>query len=200
MQTVLRGLLCFTAILASAQVHAGFLTLDYTTSAFGLGQFKYDFKLTVTNQDNSFAVGKNVNWIIFGDVPSGPSPLTGFSLLSESFTNPSMVLTSSGGGHNGPSWIDFSNISGGGWIPVGVGDFVTWSGVASVNVTTGLRFSNLHGAGGGVNANFDLANYVQAAEPTPEPASMALLAMGGGLLAFGRKRLSRRQKTAEVVA
>ncbi len=34
---------------------------------------------------------------------------------------------------------------------------------------------------------------------TPEPASMALLAMGGGLLAFGRKKLGRKQ-TAELTA
>jgi hypothetical protein len=38
------------------------------------------------------------------------------------------------------------------------------------------------------------------AAQTPEPASMALLAMGGGLLAFGRKRLGRRQKTADLTA
>ena len=31
------------------------------------------------------------------------------------------------------------------------------------------------------------------AQATPEPASMALLAMGGGLLAVGRKKLRRRQ-------
>jgi autoaggregation protein RapA/B/C len=53
------------------------------------------------------------------------------------------------------------------------------------------------------NRLFKVANAAEVfgvaeASPTPEPASMALLAMGGGLLAFGRKRLSRRRHSADV--
>ena len=49
------------------------------------------------------------------------------------------------------------------------------------------------------NAGNIVFQAVEAA-PTPEPASMALLAMGGGLLAFGRKRLGRRRQSADVAA
>ena len=200
MRSIQRALACVAAILAGAsQVHAGFLSLDYTTATVGPGQFQYDFKLTVTNQDSSFTAGQKVDWIIFGDVPfPGPSPLTGFTLISESFPSPTMNLSSSAGGHNGPTWIDSPGNPTKGWLPIGVGDFVTWSGLASVNLTSGLRFSTL--ANSGVNTNFELATYLGDATPTPEPASMALLAMGGGLLAFGRKRLSRRCQLADAVA
>jgi hypothetical protein len=47
---------------------------------------------------------------------------------------------------------------------------------------------------------YNAINGPTAVEATPEPASMALLAMGGGLLAFGRKRLNRRRQTAELTS
>ena len=57
---------------------------------------------------------------------------------------------------------------------------------------------------GGVNgSNRDLGAWVVSDAPlvaqTPEPASMALLAMGGSLLAF-RRKLNRRRPTADLTA
>lgn len=50
------------------------------------------------------------------------------------------------------------------------------------------------------NWGSEFAMFPTSASTVPEPASMALLAMGGGLLAFGRKKLNRRPQTADLAA
>jgi hypothetical protein len=84
---------------------------------------------------------------------------------------------------NGSSSMDFF-----GFATTGLGEYFTGFELTA-------EFGN-----GSLPGVTDVALGVQAeAAPTPEPASMALLAMGGGLLAFGRKRFGRRQ-TANLTA
>ena len=169
------------SLFSAMEAQAGVLTLSYSTSDIGGGLYQYDFVLRVTNQDGTYTVGDNYNWIIFGDVPFGnTSPISDFAVISESFSNPDVYFTSSSGGHNGPTWIDAIDINAAdaGWVPTGVNDFVTWSGTSSTNVTQGLQWSNL---GGSFRHDFLNARYV------PEPTSIAIFG-SIGLIAFRRRR------------
>ena len=78
---------------------------------------------------------------------------------------------------------------GGGYSGGGGGNTRVGAGGGGGNFFDGAFVSSGFNVGNGF-ATFELVN---AAEVVPEPASMALLAMGGGLLAFGRKRLNRRR-------
>ena len=174
-----------------APVEAGVLFLDYTTADIGGGLFKYDFKLSVNNQDNTYFNGQNFNWIIFGDTV-GPSPISDFSLDSETFSNPNILFTSTTGGHNGPTFLDTKNLIIG-WVPTGVGDFVTWSGTSANNVTSGLLFSNL--IGNGNVSEFVPAQY-NSSVAVPEPTSFAVLGLGALGMAFARRK--RKEKTLTI--
>lgn len=168
---------------------ASVLTLDYSTSDLGGGEFEYDFKLRVTNQDGTYFDGQNFDWIMFADQPFGRSPLESFLVLTETFPGHNMELGHPTGGHRGPGWLDLSTFVG--WVPNGVNDSVTWSGTATANVTSGLLFSNILGSG--VRSNFQEANYVASSSPAvPEPTSLALLAIGGIGASIGAYRKKHR--------
>ncbi len=162
---------------------ADILSLNYKKTDLGGGVLQYDFKLILTNDDNSYALGQGFNWIIFGDVPSATSTLADFALLSDTFPNPNMNFTFSGGGHNGPTFIDSVDLLTNGWIPLGVGDSVKWSGTSSFDVPDGdLLFSTLIAIDGATNTNFKQAIRV------PEPA-FGVLAIGLMIsLTWGRRR------------
>jgi hypothetical protein len=146
------------------------IDLQYIKTDLGGGTYQYDFKLILTNADNSYVAGQGWNFIVFGDVPMGTSTLNDFTLLSESFVNPNMSLGNSSGAHNGPTFLDVVNPTTGGWIPSHVGDFVTWSGTSSNNVADGtLLFSTLISINGANAADFQVANAV------PEPNSLCLV-------------------------
>ena len=164
--------------------NADVLNLEYIKTNLGGGTYQYDFKLILTNADNSYSAGQGWNWIIFGDIPSATSPLSDFNLLSETFPNPNMGFSSSSGGHNGPTFIDSINFSTDGWIPNFVGDFVTWSGTSGSDIPDGsLLFSTLVPINGANVADFQVANAV------PEPTSMGVMSLAfAGLCLVRRKR------------
>jgi len=196
MRSIQMAVACVAVMIATTgQVQAGVLTLNYSTANVGGGYYQYDFTLILTNQDGSFLSGQNFNWIIFGDVPVGLSPINDFGLISSSFPDPNMLLSKSSGGHNGPTFLNPSNFLGGGWLPTGVNDFVSWSGISSNNITSGLRFSTL--VGSGTMANFENANYITST--VPEPTSIAVFAIGACIAGLGAAR-RRREKQHVAMA
>ena len=195
MRTLSSVFAVLVALSLAATTYADPLDLYYTKSAVS-GHFQYDFKLVVTNTDSSYAPGQGWNWITFGDVSGSTSTLPDFSLISQTFPNPNMQFTFSSGGHNGPTFLDVVNLSTNGWIPLGIGDFVQWSGNSAFDVPDGnLLFSTLIPVNGATPADFKPAIPLSA---VPEP-SVALL-VGFVVLAAdqGRRRLARRKRSKRV--
>lgn len=174
--------LCLVALSFVSELQADVLDLYYKKTDLG-GSYHYDFKLVLTNNDNSFLPGHGFNWITFGDVFNAPSTLPDFVLISETFPNPNMVFTFSSGGHNGPTFLDVVNFATNGWLPTGVGDFVTWEGTSAFNVPDGqLLFSTLIPINGATPTSF------KAAIPVPEPGLTMLLATSAFLGLIRRRR------------
>lgn len=160
----------------------GPLQLYYQTTDQGNGTWLYNFTLKNTNIDGSWQNGQNFDLIIFGDQANNtPSNLLNWNGDVNSLAGTPWALdgfSSSGGGHNGPTLLDWDN-GFTGWIPGFVGDSVSWSGTATVDLQEPeLLWSNL--IGNGVHADFLPAIRV------PAPGSVALLGLAG--LAAGRRR------------
>lgn len=158
------------------------LALTYSIAPNGPGSFNYTFQLILDNHDGSWLAGQSFNWIVFGDVPAGDSPLANFVGNSASLpVGPfdAYDVTSGGGSHNGPTFLSFS---GDGWVPGSIGGSLAWSGTSSTFVGQGeLRFSNL--AGTGAHADFDVAQL----QAVPEPATYLFLVAGFAVLALVRR-------------
>jgi hypothetical protein len=104
------------------------LRLDYCVDAQGGGLYAYTFTLTLDNHDGTWASGQGWDWLIFGDASGQSSPLRNFTMTSSFPVGPWTSLTSSGGGHNGPTFNPVTNAY---WIPSAVGDSLTWSGTST---------------------------------------------------------------------
>ena len=158
------GIAALLALASGAAAGPWHMTYCVTPSG---GQFTYKFTLTLVNDDNTWVPGQGVGWIIFGDIEgTGPDPV--YSPINDFVADPSYwpagpfdSLTSSGGGHNGPTlgpivivttdpdhpdpndplhyiytWIN--------WVPTAVGQSISWGGTSAVNVPDGqLLWSNL---------------------------------------------------------
>jgi hypothetical protein len=180
------------------------LFLNYTVTPSG-GVFIYQFTLTLDNSDGSWIPGENFNWIdfgtfsILGGTPS--SPLASFGVYGQELPIGPFNYTMSSGpqGEYVPTLLDNSNILHGGWIPTAVGDELTWSGPANVDLPIGdLYWSYLiadgqpfPGLGPNQSPRYEsfiagthmLAPADQQIEiliSTPEPSTVLLL--GAGLL------------------
>ena len=137
------------------------LRLDYCVTDLGGGTFHYVFVLTLDNHDNTWAAGQAWRWLIFGDADgsAGPatSPLTNWVDSGTVWpVGPWTGFTSSGGGHNGPTFdfvLDY-------WTPAGVGDSLVWEGNSTADLQEPtVLFSTLAGTlGGGVAADFEVAH------------------------------------------
>jgi hypothetical protein len=148
--------------LTSSSVQATPLQLDYTVEAEDEGWFKYDFELSVDNNDDSYEPGQSWRWIVFGDAPSGSSsPLTNWrgDLANSSPWISSFKTTT--GSHNGVTLYDSrdENYSNGSvlayWTPTGIGDSLFWSGKSTANLQQGeLLFSTLLATTPETRANF----------------------------------------------
>jgi hypothetical protein len=144
------------------------LALSYSVTQLASGLFEYAFDLVLDNHSGSWQAGQDFNWITWGDVPGvfqngsmgAVSPLADFALVGGA-PAPFTGMTSSGGGHNGPTFLGFdaeSNLHG--WVPDAVGDALHWVGDSSADVETGLLWSTLEGTG--LGANFVEASNVSA--------------------------------------
>jgi hypothetical protein len=156
---------------------AGATPLTMTYNVTGQGTFIYNFTLTMDNHDGSWN-GAGFNWITFGDVGypySGNGAFTsGFVFDMAKFNAAPLSATTSGGGHNGPTLLNFNNFTAG-WTPAAIGSQITWSGSSSTYLAQGqLKWSNLSSPGGAA-ANFEVAQFTDG--QVPEPASVALYAI-----------------------
>src|SRR5262249_22447224 len=135
------------------------LRLEYCVTALGGGVFEYQFTLTLDNHDNSWAAGQAWRWFIFGDANQSASPLTGWVDSGTTWpVGPWTSFTSSGGGHNGPTFnyvLDY-------WTPPAVGAQLTWRGTSTAFLQQGqMLFSTLAGTlNGGIAADFEVATYL----------------------------------------
>jgi hypothetical protein len=125
------------------------LTLFYTVDDLGGGIYNYEFRLKLTNLDGSWQPGQGWRWFIWGDC-RGPctSPLTSFiGDPSDLPVGPWTGYSSSGGGHNGPTFSEVLLY----WIPLKDGETLAWSGTSTANLTKPgeLLFSTIAGTLGG---------------------------------------------------
>lgn len=143
------GLLAFGEIAVATP-----LRLDYVVSDLGGGVYRYDFTLTLDNNDSSWAPAQGFRWFVFGDCgPSCTSPLTAFTGVS--VDPPWTGFGQTGGGHNGPDLQSVLTY----FIPTFVGETRSWSGTSSADLHQGsLLWSNLLSQNGGILANLAVAN------------------------------------------
>ncbi|MEX2080040.1 MAG: hypothetical protein WEC33_00345 [Dehalococcoidia bacterium] len=137
------------------------ITMEYAVNDIGGGMYSYDFTLT---PNAGWSAGMGWRWLIFGDEPctactppgTGVSPLTGFAMTSAFPVGPWTQLSSSGGGHNGPTFSSVLDY----WIPATSTETLTWSGTHSSNLQQGqMLWSTLAGTlGGATAANWDVAD------------------------------------------
>jgi hypothetical protein len=154
-----RAFTLFGLIAAASTAQAQSLDLCYEVTDLGGGLYQYDFALT---PDAGWVSGMGWRWFIFGDEPgtccggTGISPLTNFVIDPASLpVGPWTSLSSSGGGHNGPTFADVLTY----WTPATGTETLRWSGTSTANLRAGeLLYSTLAGTlGGAVAANWDVA-------------------------------------------
>jgi hypothetical protein len=163
--------------------HSSPLRLDYSVDNSAGGLFNYEFSLTLDNNDNSWSAGQGWGWFVFGDAQNTQSPLTDFEIDSSDFpVGPWTSLTTSSGGHNGPTFNEVSTP----WVPTSIGEILTWSGTSTANLAQGeLLFSTLFPSNGAEPASFEVANRLAS---VPIPAAMWLFGSGVIGLIGMRKR------------
>lgn len=178
------------------------LRLEYAVEDIGNGLFDYDFRLSVDNNDNTYAVGQGWRWIIFGDANYlSSTPLTDWQGdLSQSSPWISLFSTTVGG-HNGPTLYGPGPSVLSNWIPTGIGDYLKWSGTSTANLAQGsLLFSTLAGTlNNAVPADFDVAYRVSSfdSKSVPEPASvLGLLAIS--VFGITSLKLNKKQISSEI--
>lgn len=171
-------LFALPVLFVSGVASAADLKLSYVKTDIGGGLFSYDFTLGVDISASAFVPGSGWGWLIFGDAAfPGPSLMSDFTMTSSFPVGPWTSLSSSSGGHNGPT---FANV-GDTWNPIADTDTLTWSGTSAWDAPDGeLLFSTLITEGGATASNFKIA------QPVPEPTSM--IALGAGALALLRRR------------
>jgi hypothetical protein len=152
-----------------APASASPLDLTYSVIPEPSGLFKYDFTLTLTNSDGSWAPGQAWGWIVFGDGPSADSPLADWTGLTVSA--PFFGFGWSGGGHNGPTLEDVLIW----WVPTGIGESLDWSGTSSANLAQGdLLFTTALVGNGARAADFQVAD-LAVVRTVSEPSSLLLM-------------------------
>jgi hypothetical protein len=145
--------------LADVPVLGESLTLCYDIVDLGGGLFEYTF---VCETEAGWVPGMGWRWFIFGDEPgvagggTGVSPIADFVIDPNSLpVGPWTALSSSGGGHNGPTFSSVLDY----WIPATASETLTWKGTSATRVLPGdMLFSTIAGTlGGAVAADFKVA-------------------------------------------
>jgi hypothetical protein len=151
-----RLMLGAAALLAVAGgVHAQPISMDYCVQPIGGGMYEYTFTLKLDNLTGTWAPGMGWGWVIFGDARRVP-PLTNVAMNPSQWpVGPWTSLSSSGGGHNGPTLAPVLNR----WIPTAVGESLTWTATSTAFIDEpGLTFSTLSHEGGAQAANWKVIN------------------------------------------
>lgn len=147
-----------TASIASAQG----LEMSFSQTDLGGGLTEYSFSVT---PDAGWAPGMGWRWFIFGDEPgvggggTGVSPIADFTMDPAQFPiGPWTSLSSSGGGHNGPTFASVLDY----WIPATGTETLRWVGQSTGCVGPNeMLFSTLAGTvGGATAANWDVATLI----------------------------------------
>lgn len=161
------------------------LAMSYSIADAGPGSYLYSFTLTLDNHDGTWTPGDNYNWIVFGDDPVGPTPLTDY-VATSNLVGPFFANYVTFGAHVGPTLIAFDpDVYQAGWIPAGVGDTLNWSGTSSAYLGQGeLLFSNVMGKDFHHLANFEVATL----QAIPEPQTYALMLAGLGVVGWCARR------------
>ena len=114
----------------------GLLTLSTPAAAYPLtlcwdvaqNGASYDYTLTLVSTGNP-PVGY-INWLIFGDTggasPAGATTISGATLLSAPAGTTWTSLTSSGGYHNGPTFLTYPLYTSGWYLNGSAGQSITW--------------------------------------------------------------------------
>ena len=128
--------------------------LDYLVSDVGGGEYRYDFVLTLDNNDSSWVASQGFASFIIGDcTPSCPTALTDFDGIA--VDPPWTSFLNISGTHNGPALYPTGTY----YTPASVGETKTFSGTSTAHLTQGnLLWSNLQGQNGGTLANSVVAN------------------------------------------
>ncbi|MFI5387192.1 MAG: hypothetical protein ACHQ50_13865 [Fimbriimonadales bacterium] len=151
---------------ATSIANAASLNIFYSKAPAG-SLWQYTMTLAVDTSSSSWSAGMGWDWLIIGDVPSGTSPISDFAVTSGFPVGPWTGLTSSGGGHNGPT---FAPVTGAFWVPSSASDTLTWTGTSAFNASPGdLTFSELILEGGATGDNW------KPMVAVPEPASLVIL-------------------------
>lgn len=192
------GLLAIALGLGATAAQATPLSLTYQLGDAGNGEYRYDFRLTLDNNDGSWVLGDQYDWIIFGDRKGSYAADSGFCPITCSFENFTLKTTgldgefrvmNSYGGHQGPmlQWGDSPLLPG--WMPSAVGAYTDWSFVSSIYLPQGQLYWHALFTTQWDPVPFTLATQVTA--DVPEPGLLPLL--GLALLGAGawRRRATR---------
>lgn len=174
------------------------LTMEYAKTSVGIGQFKYEFTLTLDNHDSSWAAGQEWDWIVFGANDSGDSyksfdtnggAFGGLDWATLGFAAPISEIPTTTGWINGPTLAILTNsVVFPGWMPLAQGDELTWSGTSSIDFADGeMRWYSLVKGGGASPVVFEVAREAST-NGVPEPGSLALIGAAFGALALSRRR------------
>ena len=135
---------------AISTVQAQSVDLCYEVVDLGNGLYQYDFEL---RPDAGWQPGMGWRWFIFGDAQQATSPIADFVIDPGVFpVGPWTSLSSSGGFHNGPTFIDVLDY----WIPATGDETLRWNGTSATFLRQGeLLYSTIAGTiGGAVAAEF----------------------------------------------
>ncbi len=131
------------------------LTLSYSYAPDTGGLYRYQFRMTLDNNDGTWSPGQGWAWIIFADAFYRPSMLSDFEGNSSDLPiGPWVEFTSSSGMHNGPTLGPLLST----WVPGFIGESITWSGRSAFAAAPGtMTWSSLIIDGGAARFFFEPA-------------------------------------------